>query len=50
MSDDQPHEQPERLFSETGASWYWLVAGPASAITMLLIQIKGGWDSSRSCR
>ncbi|WP_431237551.1 DUF3093 domain-containing protein [Mycolicibacterium aichiense] len=42
MSDDQLTEQPERLFFETGASWYWLVAGPASAITMLLIQIKGG--------
>ncbi|WP_445167112.1 DUF3093 domain-containing protein [Mycolicibacterium sp. Dal123E01] len=35
-------EQPELLFSETGASWYWLVAGPASAIAMLLIQFKGG--------
>ncbi|PND59758.1 DUF3093 domain-containing protein [Mycobacterium sp. ENV421] len=42
MSDDQLTEQPERLFFETGASWYWLVAGPASAIAMLLIQIKGG--------
>ncbi|GAY14637.1 DUF3093 domain-containing protein [Mycobacterium sp. shizuoka-1] len=42
MLDGQPPEQPERLFFENGASWYWLLAGPASAITMLLIQIKGG--------
>jgi hypothetical protein len=42
MSDDQLREQPERLFFETGASWYWLLAGPVSAIAMLLIQFKGG--------
>lgn len=43
MPDDQLLEQPEPpLFFENGASWYWLLAGPASAIAMLLIQIKGG--------
>lgn len=42
MSEDQLVEQPEVLFFENGASWYWLLAGPASAIAMLLIQIKGG--------
>jgi hypothetical protein len=42
MLEDQPIEQPERLFYESGASWYWLIAGPAAAIAMLLIQIKGG--------
>ena len=42
MPEDQLLEQPERLFFENGASWYWLLAGPASAIAMLLIQIKGG--------
>lgn len=42
MPEDQLVEQPERLFFENGASWYWLLAGPASAITMLLLQIKGG--------
>ncbi|KAA0110718.1 DUF3093 domain-containing protein [Mycolicibacterium sp. P1-5] len=43
MPDDhQLPEQPERLFFESGASWYWLLAGPVSAITMLLIQFKGG--------
>ena len=41
MPEDQL-EQPERLFYESGASWYWLLAGPASAIAMLLIQFKGG--------
>ncbi|MCV7177282.1 DUF3093 family protein [Mycolicibacterium sphagni] len=42
MPDDQLLERPERLFFETGASWYWLLAGPAAAIAMLLIQFKGG--------
>ena len=42
MPEDQLPEQPERLFYESGASWYWLLAGPASAIAMLLIQFKGG--------
>lgn len=44
--DDQsleaPAVQPEVLFFETGASWYWLLAGPLSALSMLLIQAKGG--------
>ncbi|EHB55985.1 transmembrane protein [Mycolicibacterium rhodesiae JS60] len=42
MLEGQPVEPPERLFFENGASWYWLLAGPASAIAMLLIQFKGG--------
>ena len=42
MPEDQLLEQPERLFYESGASWYWLLAGPVSAIAMLLIQYKGG--------
>jgi hypothetical protein len=42
MPEDQLLEQPERLFFESGASWYWLLAGPVAAITMLLIQFKGG--------
>jgi hypothetical protein len=32
----------EQLFVEIGASWYWLLAGPVSAIAMLLIEIHGG--------
>jgi len=42
MLEGQPLEQPERLFFENGASWYWLLSGPIAAISMLLIQIKGG--------
>ena len=41
MSEEQLVEQ-EPLFYEQGASWYWLLAGPISGITMLLIQLKGG--------
>ncbi|HTY29328.1 MAG TPA: DUF3093 domain-containing protein [Mycobacterium sp.] len=41
MSEEHLVEQ-ERLFYEQGASWYWLLAGPISAVTMLLIQLKGG--------
>lgn len=32
----------ERLFYEVGASWYWLLAGPAAALTMLGIEINSG--------
>jgi hypothetical protein len=31
------------LFSEPGASWLWLLAGPAAGIAMLLIQISSGY-------
>jgi hypothetical protein len=41
MSEEQLVSQ-EPLFYEQGASWYWLLAGPVSGITMLLIQLKGG--------
>lgn len=41
MSEEQLVKQ-EPLFYEQGASWYWLIAGPASAVGMLLIQFKGG--------
>ncbi|MCV7230306.1 DUF3093 domain-containing protein [Mycolicibacterium komossense] len=30
---------PELLFVEKGASWIWVLAGPAAALAMLLIQI-----------
>ena len=39
---EQPLAAPEVLFFENGASWYWLLAGPLSALSMLLIQVKGG--------
>ena len=35
-----PHEV---LFYEQGASWWWLVAGPAAAVAMTLIQISAGY-------
>ncbi|WP_231991932.1 DUF3093 domain-containing protein [Mycobacterium sp. ACS4331] len=30
------------LFSENGASWYWVLAGPASAVAMMLVQMSSG--------
>lgn len=30
------------LFSENGASWYWVLAGPGAALAMLAIQITSG--------
>lgn len=34
------------LFSENGASWAWLLAGPAAAGAMLLIQLSTGYGFS----
>ena len=34
--------QPERLFFERGASWYWVLLGPAASATMLLLGHAGG--------
>jgi hypothetical protein len=33
----------EVLFYEQGASWYWLLAGPVSAVAMALIQLSSGY-------
>jgi hypothetical protein len=33
----------EVLFYERGASWYWLLAGPAAGVTMALIQLSAGY-------
>ena len=30
---------PKPLFYEPGASWYWLLAGPAAAMSMILIEM-----------
>ncbi len=30
------------LFYESGASWYWLLAGPLSAVSMILIEVWSG--------
>lgn len=42
MSEEHQPEQPEPLFVEKGASWYWLLTGPGAAVAMLLIQYQGG--------
>lgn len=40
---EAPAPETEVLFSEPGATWLWLLAGPAAGITMLLIQISSGY-------
>lgn len=42
MPEEQLVEHEAPLFYEQGASWNWLLAGPASGLAMLLIQFKGG--------
>jgi hypothetical protein len=42
MTEPQP-EAPTVLFREPGASWWWLLAGPVSATTMMLIQLSSGY-------
>lgn len=37
-----PDTEPERLFFEPGATWYWVLAGPLAALAALFIQIKSG--------
>ena len=40
---ESPHdESPNVLFAETGASWWWLLAGPAAGLAMMLIQLNSG--------
>lgn len=41
MTDDSA--APTVLFYEQGASWLWVLAGPAAAIAMLLIQLSAGY-------
>jgi hypothetical protein len=40
---EAPTAEVEVLFSEAGASWLWLLAGPAAGITMMIIQITSGY-------
>ena len=40
---EQPLAAPEVLFFENGASWYWLLAGPLSALSMLLMGVIVIW-------
>lgn len=35
------------LFYEQGASWWWLLAGPAAGIAMALIQLSAGYGIQR---
>lgn len=35
--------RPGPLFYEAGASWYWVLAGPASTVAMLLIEKSSGY-------
>jgi len=38
-----PVQQPAQpLFFESGASWYWVLAGPAAALTMVFVQYRAG--------
>ncbi|MFV0494502.1 DUF3093 domain-containing protein [Mycobacterium sp.] len=39
MTAEQPIETP--LFYEPGASWYWVLAGPLSALSLIYIQWSG---------
>lgn len=34
---------PEVLFAEPGASWLWVLAGPAAGVAMALIQLSAGY-------
>jgi hypothetical protein len=34
--------EPKPLFRESGASWYWVLAGPLSAASMILIELWSG--------
>ena len=34
------------MFSEQGASWLWLLAGPAAGVAMLMIQMSSGYGPS----
>ena len=39
----QSGEPADVLFYEQGASWLWVLAGPMSAVAMLLIQLSAGY-------
>lgn len=41
-ADDPAEAVTEPLFHEVGSSWYWLLAGPASALMMWFIYTRAG--------
>ncbi|QZT57661.1 DUF3093 domain-containing protein [Mycolicibacterium austroafricanum] len=43
-TETQPADtQPELLFYEQGASWLWVLAGPAAGAAMAMIQLSAGY-------
>ncbi|MCV7220492.1 DUF3093 domain-containing protein [Mycolicibacterium elephantis] len=40
---DRSETPPQVLFYEPGASWWWVLAGPAAAVAMGLIQASAGY-------
>jgi hypothetical protein len=42
-SGPSPQGDHEVLFSEQGASWLWVLAGPGAGIAMALIQLSAGY-------
>ncbi|PRC59602.1 DUF3093 domain-containing protein, partial [Mycobacterium sp. ITM-2017-0098] len=40
---DRVAAAPEVLFSEQGASWLWVLAGPAAGVAMAMIQLSAGY-------
>ncbi|CAN3126977.1 DUF3093 domain-containing protein [Mycobacterium sp. smrl_JER01] len=39
----EPADAPEVLFYEQGASWLWVLAGPAAGVAMAMIQMSAGY-------
>ena len=42
MTSSARDTNPKPLFYESGASWYWVLAGPLSAVSMILIEVWSG--------
>lgn len=42
QAGDPAEPGPAPLFVEKGASWLWVLAGPAAAVAMLMIQVSSG--------
>jgi len=41
VSDVEPYGHP-LIYAESGASWYWLLAGPVAALAMVFVQFRAG--------
>jgi hypothetical protein len=42
MTSSARDTDPKPLFYEPGASWYWVLAGPLAAVSMILIEVWSG--------